>query len=1464
MAKYKINGYEVEVDSALQGDELTKTLQQTADATRDANRSKFLNFIGAAEGADYGTIVGGKQIVTDFSKHPNVVGLQTANGSSTAAGKYQITNTTWKELAPKVGATDFTPENQDKVALALIARRGAADDVDSGDFNAAIGKLGKEWASMPSSTYGQNKRSPEWVAAHFAKAPTQLGQAPTQSEQAPAAAAPVVPAGYPEAPKKVDPATLDKNQYWVNGSKQMYAMRNGKPFDGTDAEAAQWGKEFMGYFNANMVQMTRYAHDVNTNGSNSDKQAFLYMMDTYDNTQWSWEGAGRALKGMATDPTTYIGLGTLGVGTAVEIGAATAAKAGAKKLLLTSLGRTGIVAGIEGGMYGTAQDVVKQSVEVSGGRKDSIDLLQLGASAAVGATAGVVLGTAADAGLTAISPYAKKGYEAIKSILPSKSTTKAAEAPKVGQAATPLVTPGEAAGGAPGASGAPHREYTIANAINEDGPVGVRVVRDGNGNTAVMMEGGHPVDVTEALKAGQSIEETIARSFGDHPEGSAPDVSKVTPGAPKSKAGETPADLTKRTILTEKEVFEATKRQQEGRLPIDDLPPKVPANEAAAASVTIPDGNTGLRSTPRSMEALTADGEKVAAQLRGMDDNMLHGALEAFRQGSLPLEDSRVLARGVQIHADELRIEQADIIKRLGLSSTTPEEATKLVARQAEIEARLGPLSLADDAFGSIAGSILRQRQEGLPGMNGITVESLMKDHGLTREAAEAEFVKLTEGSKLTADAQRIAGEWDEKIAKANEIGDTREVAKLTAMKHRELDGLVAQEMPQAASFSAKALEFAISNVFSATTVQINAAWAGVKSLLLPLAKYLVTNPLEKAARVELTASYSAMRSTVGGALRAARAAFRYEQSLLTRGTGRIMEGEMAITGKTGAAIRFLPRLLNATDEFLGQLNYASFVAGKAASEALLKGTEKGMTGKTLNDYIKVSSEIAMKEAYTQPTGEALIQPLVNKGVNLGYSGDALHAYVLREAARDPEALRHGSDEAALDFVRDALYKRRLSGEGMASSVAASFESGFNKVPALKLVLGQLFFRTPIRVFEEGIRLTPGVQILAPGFISDLAGKNGMGRMVRAKAESLASLGVLGSVLTLYGSGRITGDGNPDNWKQTRTQTDGPGQPPYTIRMADGSTWSYRNFDPISTPFKIIVNGLERMDKLTMRQAQGEFIGKDDWDKAQAFLHVGLGAITAAITDANLTQGIGNGIKLFQNLGDPEGKEDAWLKWFGEQMALAVPNTLHKIAKMNDPTIKDPADFWRVVEARLHFSVQDDVKSAYSYDALGNVRQLTDTGTLWNIFSTATTEERAKGMSPESQKVMLELHRIEDATGAVFAPPLKNKMTGGFDFRTTMTSDGKETLYDRWQKNYRSLEPEKALYPIVMAPMPDGTHKYTAIRRETIQTTMNRLQEAAFALTMAQEQKVVGQVVTEATNKAAAQAGQFDFRNGPK
>jgi muramidase (phage lysozyme) len=131
------------------------------DALSNANVAAFLRMIRWGEGTysavGYRTMFGGETFES-YDDHPRRKitkkhGNQTL--TSTAAGAYQFLSKTWDGLVKQYGFHDFTPRNQDLGAVALIAGRGALQDVIEGRFETAVNKCAKEWASLPGSPYGQ-------------------------------------------------------------------------------------------------------------------------------------------------------------------------------------------------------------------------------------------------------------------------------------------------------------------------------------------------------------------------------------------------------------------------------------------------------------------------------------------------------------------------------------------------------------------------------------------------------------------------------------------------------------------------------------------------------------------------------------------------------------------------------------------------------------------------------------------------------------------------------------------------------------------------------------------------------------------------------------------------------------------------------------------------------------------------------------------------------------------------------------------------------------------------------------------------------------------------------------------------------------------------------------------------------------------------------------------------------------
>lgn len=141
------------------------TLSELQQALGNPNVRKMLDLIASTEGTTkngYNTAFGGGRF-DNLSAHPNVRSAFTQTDGNqnftTAAGRYQFLKGTWDGLSKQYGFRDFSPKAQDMGAIALLAQNGALKDAMNGDFQTAIQKSGKTWASLPSSQYAQNKKS---------------------------------------------------------------------------------------------------------------------------------------------------------------------------------------------------------------------------------------------------------------------------------------------------------------------------------------------------------------------------------------------------------------------------------------------------------------------------------------------------------------------------------------------------------------------------------------------------------------------------------------------------------------------------------------------------------------------------------------------------------------------------------------------------------------------------------------------------------------------------------------------------------------------------------------------------------------------------------------------------------------------------------------------------------------------------------------------------------------------------------------------------------------------------------------------------------------------------------------------------------------------------------------------------------------------------------------------------------
>lgn len=86
---------------------------------------------------------------------------------TTAAGAFQITETTFDRVARATGRHDFSPASQVEIALYLIRDADALEDLRAGRLEEFVAKCSPIWASLPMSKAGQPKKSMEFFRGAY-------------------------------------------------------------------------------------------------------------------------------------------------------------------------------------------------------------------------------------------------------------------------------------------------------------------------------------------------------------------------------------------------------------------------------------------------------------------------------------------------------------------------------------------------------------------------------------------------------------------------------------------------------------------------------------------------------------------------------------------------------------------------------------------------------------------------------------------------------------------------------------------------------------------------------------------------------------------------------------------------------------------------------------------------------------------------------------------------------------------------------------------------------------------------------------------------------------------------------------------------------------------------------------------------------------------------------------------------
>ena len=180
-----------------------------------------------------------------------------------------------------------------------------------------------------------------------------------------------------------DDAVIKENELkqeagWITASRILHKENTGSHFLGDDAAAAQYGIEEMGRFNYKWFSpdwvpwsdedtkgLIGYLMDVDKFTDNG-KLAFYLLMEAYHEKDMTWAGWKRAVTGIASDPTSWLGLSALASFSAKLAGrqlVGEGVRLSIKNAAESIMSRHGTkVAMLEGGLFGGGDSGMRQQV----------------------------------------------------------------------------------------------------------------------------------------------------------------------------------------------------------------------------------------------------------------------------------------------------------------------------------------------------------------------------------------------------------------------------------------------------------------------------------------------------------------------------------------------------------------------------------------------------------------------------------------------------------------------------------------------------------------------------------------------------------------------------------------------------------------------------------------------------------------------------------------------------------------------------------------------------------------------------------------------------------------------------------------------------------------------------------------------------------------------------------------------
>ena len=338
-------------------------------------------------------------------------------------------------------------------------------------------------------------------------------------------------------------------------------------------------------------------------------------------------------------------------------------------------------------------------------------------------------------------------------------------------------------------------------------------------------------------------------------------------------------------------------------------------------------------------------------------------------------------------------------------------------------------------------------------------------------------------------------------------------------------------------------------------------------------------------------------------------------------------------------------RLLLTSDEFFKQTAFR----GKVQADLYIKGKEKGLSGKDLNNFIAENFKKAMDD-----TGAAAV----------GGTDDAAQAA-----------------QAGLAFSREATFTTELEG------LFAKIQAMAVHYPAIRFILP--FIKTPTNLLLATVDRMPGVNLFRKKYRQQFFSKDpnvraaAMGKMMTGSALSITAT-------MLAATGTITGSG-PSNPK-TKAAWMATGWRPYSVRVrlenGDVAYVNYQRLEPFGNLLGIAADAVEVLN-------EAELEGRNP--KAESYIVSGLfTAIVENSVNKTYMKGLSDTLSAFAN---PEPNK--FERTIASAAASFVPNV---IAQTNgDEALRETRGMLDQIKSRLETDLGTGIYASPKRNAVGEI-----------------------------------------------------------------------------------------------------------------------------------------------------------------